>query len=114
MGATNRHAAVADRLRDVARRDRAIELGAIARLAQQDAGESLESFGERLGLAALFDIRRLELPTALLELLQIIFGRAQRLSLGHQEIARIARLDVDHVAHLAELFDPFEQDHLHD
>jgi hypothetical protein len=40
-------------------------------------------------------------------------GGAQRLLFGQQEVAGKAVLDPDFVTHLAQLFDSFEQDHLH-
>ena len=48
-----------------------------------------------------------------LEIFAVGLGGAQGLLLRQQEIAGEAVLDPHFVAHLAELLDPFEQNHLH-
>ena len=48
-----------------------------------------------------------ELGTLLIEGAPVFLRRPERLSLRQQVVAREPRLDVDHVAHLAQVFDPF-------
>ena len=65
------------------------------------------------GFLAPIEIIGLELGSALLELGDVVFGRSQRLLLRQQVVARIARLDVDHFAHLAEFLDTLQQNDIH-
>ena len=109
----DRDAGVGERVRDVAGVDRAVQLAGFAGLAQDHdaAAVDLGGGGGRLLLA--LQIGGLELDAAPLELGAGCLGRAQRLAVRHQVVAREAVLDGDDVAHLTELLDPLEQDHLH-
>ncbi len=59
------------------------------------------------------EIVGLELGALALEHLAVVFGGAQRFLLRQQEVAGVAVLDGDDVAHLAELADALKQDDLH-
>src|SRR5262249_46226936 len=74
------------------------------------AGElGSDSFGLFLEL----QVARFELCTILLEARQVVGRRPQGLLLRQQEVARIAVLDVDHVAHLAQAADALQENDLH-
>ena len=94
-------------------RDRAVELAAVAGLAQQDEGLAVQLLGDLLGFLLAFQIARFQLRLLGLEIFAVGLGGAQRLLLRQQEVAGEAVLDAHFVAHLAELLDAFEQDHLH-
>ena len=73
------------------------------------------TLAETLAGAALeLVVARLEIGALRLELLLVRFGRAQRLAARQQEVAGVAVLDVDRVAHVAELADALEQNDIHD
>ena len=60
-----------------------------------------------------FEIARFQLGALSLEDGDVGFGGAERFFLRQKEIAREAVFHFHDIAHLAELFDAFEQDHLH-
>ena len=111
--AVDREAARLDHVGDVAGRDRAVKLAAVAGLADQDEGLAVQLLGDGLGVLLALQIVGFELRLLGLEIFAVGLGGAQRLLLGQQEVAGEAVLDPDFVAHLAELLDPFEQNHLH-
>ena len=94
-------------------RDRTVELAAVAGLAQQHEVLAVQLLGDLLGFPLALQIVRFELRLLGLEVFAVRLGGAQGLLLGQQEVAGEAVLDLHFVAHLAELFDAFEQDHLH-
>ena len=102
-----------NRIGDVAGRDRAIKLAAVAGLAQQHEGLAVELARDLFGFFLALEIARFQLRALGFEIVEVGFGRAQRLLLRQQEVAGEAVLHLHHIAHLAELFDAFEQDHLH-
>ena len=113
LAARNREAAGGDDVRDVARGNGAVQLAAVARLTQQNerlAGELLrDGFGVLLALEVVgFELRLLGG-----EIFAVRLGGAQGFLFGQQEVAGEAVLHLHFVAHLAELFDAFEQDDLH-
>ncbi len=73
----------------------------------------VELLGDALGLLLAFQVLRLELRPLCLEDGQVALGRPQGFALRQQVIARIARLDLDHVAHLTELLDALQQNNFH-
>ncbi len=98
-----------DRLGDVARRDRAVELAALAGLADDDDAQPVELAGDRFRLALAIEVGGLELRPLGLEIGEVRLGRPHRLLLRQEVVAGKARLHVDDLAHLAKLFDAFEQ-----
>ena len=66
-----------------------------------------------LGLLLGLEVARLELDALCLETLLVGLGGAQRLAVRQEEIAGIAVLDFDGLAHLAELRHAFEQNDFH-
>jgi hypothetical protein len=105
--------AIGDRGGDVARRDRAVKLAAVACLADQDKGLAVQLVRDLLGLALELEVMGLELGLLSLEIFAVGLGGAQGLPLWQQEVAGEAVLHLHLVAHLAELLDPFEQNDLH-
>ena len=100
-------------LGDVARGHGAVELAGVAGLADGEEGLAVELGGDRLGLLLELEVARLELGAVLLEALEVVGRRPQRLLLRQQEVARVAVLDVDDVAHLAEAADALQKNDLH-
>ena len=98
---------------DVAGGDRAVERAAVGGGADHHEGLAVELRRDLLGLLLGLEVARLELGALGLEALEVGFGGAQRLALRQEEVAGVAVLDVDDVAHLAELGDAFEQNDLH-
>ena len=74
---------------------------------------AVELAGDRLGLLLQLEVARLELGAVLLEALEVVGRCPQRLLLRQQEVARVAILDVDQVAHLAETADALQKNDLH-
>jgi hypothetical protein len=109
----DRDAGSRERLGDVAGIDRAIQLTGLTGLTQHRDAAAVDLRSRRGGVLLALQVGGLELDPAPLELRQIASGGAQRLALRHQIVAREAVFDGDHVAHLTELLDPLEQDHLH-
>ena len=114
LAAVDAEAAGGDDLGDVARGHRAVELAGVAGLPDGEEGLAVELGRHGLGFLLQLEVARLELGAVLLEARQVLLGGAQRLLLRQQEIARIAVLDVDDVAHLAEAADALEKDDLHE
>src|SRR6185437_15018903 len=100
------------RVREIARRDRAVELAALARLTDQHDLEAVELLRDLLGFALARQVLRFELRALLLEIGKVLFRRAQRLFLRQEEVARIARAHLHDLTHLAEILDPLEEDHI--
>ena len=98
------------RVGDVARGDRAVELAALAGLADDDDGDAVELLRHLLRLAAALEILGLELGALLLEIGEVLLGRAQRLLLRQQIVAGKARPHLHDLAHLAQFLHPLEQD----
>ncbi len=113
LSSADGEAGLGDALRDVARGDGAIKLPALAGLTDDHDREAVEFFGHLLRVALAREVLRLELRALCLEVGEIVLGRAQRLLLRQKEVAGVAGLDVDHLAHLSELLDPLQQYHLH-
>ncbi len=103
-----------DRLRDVASRNRAVELPGFAGLANDDEALAVEHGRLVGGVALEFVVARLEIGALALELLLVRFGGAQGLAARQQEIPGEAVLDAHRVAHMAELGDALQQNHFHD
>src|SRR5262249_31579203 len=112
--ARHREARLAERLGDIARRDRAVELAALAGLTDQDDALPVELLGHRLGLLLELEIARLDLAALRLEALAVGLRGPQRLAARQQEIARKPVLDAHHIADLSELGDPLQQNDFHD
>ena len=102
-----------DHAGDVAGRDRAIELAAVAGLADQQEGLAVQLLGDGFGVLLAVQIMGFQLDLLGLEIFPVRLGGAQGLLLGQQEIAGETVLDADFVAHLAQLLDAFEQNDLH-
>ena len=107
-------AALIDDVGHVAAGDRTVQLTALAGLADQDIGRSVQALaGLGRGFAGLgvagFDI----VPLAF-EYLEVGRGGAQGLGAGQQEVAGEPVLHIDHVAQNAQALDPFEQNDFHD
>src|SRR4029077_8373576 len=98
---------------NVARRDRAVELAALAGLADEHDGLSVELLGDRLGLLLQLEIAGLDVGALRLEAIAIGVGRGERPLARQKEIAGEPVLDADHIADLAELGDTFEQNDFH-
>src|ERR1700737_2505438 len=58
-------------------------------------------------------VARFEVGALPLELLVVGFGGAQRLAVRQKEVAGIAVLDANRVAHVSELADALQQDNIH-
>ncbi len=113
LAAVDGEAAGGDGLGDVARRHRAIELAGVAGRADGDEDLAFELLGDGLGLFLELEVVGFELRALGLEVGAVVLGRAQRLLLRQQEVARVTVLDVDDVAHLAEAADALKQNNLH-
>ena len=98
---------------DVAGGDRAVEGAAVGGGANHHEGLAVELLRDLLGLAAGLEVAHLELGAVGLEALEVALGGAQRLALGQEEVAGVAVLDGDDLAHLAELGDALEEYDLH-
>ena len=98
---------------DVAGGDRAVEGAAVGGGANHREGLAVELLRDRFGFLLRFEVADLELGAVGLEALEVRFGGAQRLALGQEEVAGVAVLDGDDLAHLAELGDALEEYDLH-
>src|SRR6185312_15592443 len=87
LGAADREAALGDGLGDVARRNRAVELAAVARLAQQCEGLAFELPGNLLGFGLALQVAGLELRLLGLEVFAVGLVGAQGLLLGQEVVA---------------------------
>ena len=101
LAAGDGEAVGAQRLGDVARADRAVELAGFARLADDDDGLAVEARGDAGGRFAALGVALFDRGALDLELLAVGFGGAQRLVLRQQEVAGVAVLDGDFVADVA-------------
>ena len=111
---SRREAAGGGGVGDVAGGDRAVERAAVGGGANHHEGLAVElarrpSRPPSSGL----EVAGLELGAVGLEALEVGLGGAQRLALGQEEVAGVAVLDGDDLAHLAELGDPLEEYDLH-
>ena len=107
-------AAGCDRIGDVARGDRAVKLAAVAGLAHQRRRSCRRASRPTFSASLLRSrLRASSCAFWRLEIFAVGLGGAQRLLLRQQEVAGKAVLHLHLVAHLAELLDAFEQDHLH-
>ncbi len=97
----------------VAGADRAVERAAVGGGADHDELLALQALGHRRGLAPGLEVLRLELLLLALEAGLVLLRGPERLALRQEVVARIAVLDVHDLAHLAELGDALQQDHLH-
>ena len=88
---------------DIAGRDRAVELARFAGLAQDDEALAFELAEVAHGGLAALGVLGLERGAVALELRPVGLGRAQRLVLREEEVAGIAVLHLDDLAHGAEL-----------
>ena len=113
LAAVDGEAAGGDGFGDVARRHRAIKLAGVAGRADGDEDFAFQLLGDGLGLFLELEVVGFELRALGLEVGAVVLGRAQRLLLRQQEVARVAILDVDDVAHLAEAADALKQNNLH-
>ncbi len=104
----------AERVGDIAGADRTVELGTLARLAQDHHRRTVDGERHPLGLALALEILGLELGAAALEGGQRLIGRPERLALRDQEVAREARAHLHDLAHLAEFRNALEEDDLHE
>ena len=111
---SRREAAGGGGVGDVAGRDRAVERAAVGGGANHHEGLAVELLRDRLGLLLQLEVAHLELGAVGLEALHVGFGGAQRLALRQEEVAGVAVLDGDDLAHLAELGDALEEYDLHD
>src|SRR6185437_9167503 len=101
------------RLGDVARRHRAVELPGLARLADDDHRHPVELAGDLVRGALELVIARLEIGASRLELLLVGLGRPHRLAARQEEIAGVAVLHPHRVADMAELADALQQYDVH-
>src|SRR5258708_4990003 len=103
----------AERLGDIARTDRAEQLAFRTRLALDRDRGAFERGQARLRGTVKLTRLGLVLGATLFELGQIGLRRRNRLALRHEEVAAVARLDVDLVAKVAEVFYFLQQYQLH-
>ena len=111
--AMDREARRGDRLADVARRHRSVELAGLASLADDDEAEAVKLLGDDARFGLEFEIARLELAALAFEFLLVGFGGAQGLAMRQQKIAGETVLHAHCLAHLTELGDAFEQNDFH-
>ena len=77
-------------------------------------GGAVHLLADRLRGDQAFRLRLFEIRATRLEFLDRRLGGAARLALRDQEVSRVAFLDLDHIAQLAEVDDLFQQNDLHD
>src|SRR5262249_19217223 len=106
----DREACLSNGIGDVARRDRAVELPAFARLPNDHDSQPFELAANFRRFALSLQVIRLELRALALEIRQVFLCCPQRFFLRQQIIARKPGLYFDKLAHLAQLFDTLEQD----
>ncbi len=102
-----------DRVGHVAAGDRAVELAAFTRLADDHIVAAVDLLGRFLGPLAVGGIAGLDVLPLGLEDLEVGFIGPERLGAGQQIVAGEAVLDVDDLSQGAETFDALEQDDLH-
>src|SRR5262245_14482543 len=91
------------RVGDVARRHRAVERAGLADpLGDLDA-QALHGLGDAGGGIALLGVLGVDLGPLLLEVFDVGVRRLERETLGNEEIPAVTRLDVHHLAALAEV-----------
>src|SRR5450432_2526352 len=107
-------ALLAERVGDVARRDRPVELVLLADRARDRDAHLRERV--RLGLGLLGELGRARRDDALLVLDALDVGgrRLEGVAPRQEEVARVARLDVDDLARLAEVLHVVPENDLHD
>ena len=100
-------------LHDVAGIDGAVELSGLAGLPHQHDRGAFHLAGDRFGLLLAHQIAGFQLGPARFKQRHVAFVGTQRLALRQQEVARVAGLHRDDVAHLSQLLDPFQQNDFH-
>ena len=98
------------RIGNVAGRNRAVQLPALAGLADDDDGKTLDFAADFRRLGPALQVVGFELSALGLEIGQILFCCAHRFLLGQQIVPRVTGLHFNELTHLAELLDPLEQD----
>src|SRR5262245_496648 len=98
---------------DVARRNRAEQLPALACLTEDDVGLAVELAGKRAGLAFKLKALGLQFGLHVLEASFVVRSCTKRFAARQQEIASEAVFDANDIAHLAEFADALEQDYFH-
>ena len=102
-----------ERLGDVARADRTVELAGFTGLADDHDGLAVEARGDAGGRFAALGIALFDRGALVFEPLAVGFGGAQRLLLRQEEVAGEAVLDGDFVADVADPADALEQNDFH-
>ena len=100
-------------LGDVPRGDRAVEIAAFGSLPDDDDGESLNFGGDGFGLLLALEVAGFDLGPVALEAGAVLGRGAGRLAPRQKIVARVAVLDLDQIAHLAQALHPFEKHDLH-
>src|SRR5690606_32650501 len=100
-------------LGDVARGDRTIELAGFSSGANNDELLSVELLSNGFSFLLTLKVAGLELDALRFELLAVGFVGTKSLALGQQEVTRKAVLDLDHVAHLPEAGNTFQENDVH-
>ncbi|CAN1721423.1 protein of unknown function [Hyphomicrobium sp. 1Nfss2.1] len=113
LAAVDGEASRRDGLGDVARRNRAVELTGVAGRADGNEDLAIEPLGNGFGFLLQLEVVGFELGALRIEVLAVLFRRAQRLLLRQKEIAGIAVLHVDDVAHLSKTANALKQNNLH-
>src|SRR5262249_18336355 len=90
--------------------DRAVELAALAGLADQHDLDAFDLLPDLLGFGFALEVLGFELDALGLEIGEVFLGRPHRLFLRQEEVARVTRLHLDDLAHLAKLVDALQQD----
>ena len=98
---------------DVARRNRSVELPAVAGLPDHGEALAVQAFGQGFGFALEFEVAGLELRALRFETLGVGLRGPQGLAPRQEEVACETVFHAHALAHLAELGDAFEQDDVH-
>src|SRR5262245_61243989 len=102
-----------DQTCDVARRNRAEQLPALACLTEDDVGLAVEFAGKCAGFAFKLKALGLQFGFHVFESLFVVRSCAKRFAAQQKEIASEAIFDANNIAHLAKFSDALEQDHFH-
>jgi hypothetical protein len=101
------------RFGDVVVRDRTEQAAVDAGLGRDPYSRSVQLLAFGLRRAEAIGLGLLEVGSTRFEFLDRSLGGATRLALRDQEVARVAFLDLDHIAELAQVDDSFQEDDLH-
>ena len=101
------------RIGDIARRNRAIKLAAVACLAEHDEPQALELLCYSFSFLLAVQVRGLKLSALLIEARHIIFCGAKSLALRRRKLRAITVAYFYDVAHLAEAANSFQENNLH-